>query len=521
LRALEEQVSREKTRSSSSWLQELLDAAENRSVPVDANTRREITKPLVEALDVEACRKALLANWSEGTLVIGVAGPLELGSDAPKVIKEVYEKSRAQKVEARAKTEDKPFAYASNGGRAAAIAEHSHNDEFDFHDVTLANGVRLHIKRTDFKQKQIVISVQIGAGELTLDPEERALAQVASGALEACGLKEHSYDELRRLNAGKDVGYGFAVGADAFRMSGATTREDLLRELELMCAQLSHPGWREEGLVEYKKQVGVSYDGLKHQHAGAVYAQFLPAVYSGDARHAWLSEEQLQGVAMAGLSGWLEAEFSRSPIDVVLVGDLDVDEAVATAARTFGALTKRRAGDAHEARRKPIAMKTGLHEKYSVDTSVPKTLVFIVFPTTDGIKAEVRRDLQFLSEVLNDRLRIQVREKLGAAYSPDASASSSEVIPDDGMIIVSAMADPDKVDALVEACTQTADKLATDGVTQEEVDRLRAPELASFRDALRSNGYWVGSLSRMHTSATVLDDLRSSATFLRGSSRTY
>jgi hypothetical protein len=43
---------------------------------------------------------------------------------------------------------------------------------------------------------------------------------------------------------------------------------------------------------------------------------------------------------------------------------------------------------------------------------------------------------------------------------------------------------------------------------------LRTPELASFRDALRTNGYWAGALSRFHTRPTTLDDLRSGATFL-------
>lgn len=514
LRSLDEAVSREKTRSSASWLGEILEAAENRSVPVEASARRSIAKPLVAALDVDACRHALVKAWSGGELVIGVGGPLDLGADGPKLLKETYEKSRAQKVEARTKTEDKPFAYASDASKVGAIDARSHNEEFDYHDVTFVNGVRLHLKQTDFKKQQILVSVQIGEGQLSLDPARRPLSQVASGILEASGLREHSQDDLRRLNAGKQVGYSFSVGADQFLLSGATTREDLVRELELMCAQLTRPGWRAEGLTEFQKQIVVGFENLKHQHGGPLYSQFLPAVYSGDPRQAWVTQENLEAVKMPAISAWLEPEFATGPIDVVLVGDLDIDGAVAAAARTFGTLAKRRASDPHEERRKRIAMKTGMHEKFSVDTTVPKTLVFIAFPTTDGREAAMRRNLQFLATVLNDRLRIEVREKLGASYSPSASADSSQVAPGDGMIVINAMADPDKVDTLVEACTSAADKLATGGVTQEEVDRLRAPELASFRDALRTNGYWVGALSKIHTSATMLEDLRSGGTYL-------
>src|SRR4029079_11593943 len=57
LRSLDDAVGREKTLSSASWLQEILDAAENPSVPSEASERRSIVKPLIEALDVAACQK--------------------------------------------------------------------------------------------------------------------------------------------------------------------------------------------------------------------------------------------------------------------------------------------------------------------------------------------------------------------------------------------------------------------------------------------------------------------------------
>ncbi len=461
LRSLEESVSREKTRSSASWLGELLDACENRSVPTSAATRRELAKPLVEALDVAACQKALAKAWSEGRLVIGTGGPLDLGADGPKLLKDAYEKARAEKLEARAKTEDKPFAYASDPKKAGPIAARAHNEEFDFEDVTFANGVRLRVKKTDFKQKQILVSVQLGEGELSLEPGRKALSRVASGIVEACGFKEHSQDDLRRLNAGKEVGYSFAVGENQFSLDGATTQEDLLRELELLCAQIASPGWRSEGLTTFQKQIAVAFDGMKHQHNWALASKFMPALYSNDPRKAWVPQEALEAVTMPVVSAWVEGELANAPLDVALVGDLDVDAVVTAAAQTFGALPKRRAAEKHEERRKAIAIKTGMRESYEVDTTVPKTLVVISYPTTDGRDAALRRNLRFLGLVLNDRLRIDVREKLGAAYSPGAGSMANEVIEGDGMLMINAMADPDKVEALVDACKASAQKSPT------------------------------------------------------------
>ena len=62
----------------------------------------------------------------------------------------------------------------------------------------------------------------------------------------ACGLVAHSQDDVRRLMAGKEVGCAFGMGTDYFTLGGSTTHEDLVTELELMRAQITSPGWRDE-----------------------------------------------------------------------------------------------------------------------------------------------------------------------------------------------------------------------------------------------------------------------------------
>ena len=80
---------------------------------------------------------------------------------------------------------------------------------------------------------------------------------------------------------------------------------------------------------------------------------------------------------------------------------------------------------------------------------------------------------------VNDRLRVEVREELGAAYSPGSGVQQSMVYQGVGMLLVQAMADPDKVDTLLEACLVVGDALAADGVTAEELAAWGAREAAA------------------------------------------
>jgi len=518
LRSLDEAVEREPTAHSRGILGRILGAAESPFVPTDAATRREILRPAIEALTIEACHEALVQAWSRGELSISVVGDLDLGEDAPRELRAAYQASLAVPVEAGEEIEEQVFAYASEPAKAGTIDAREQIADLDFTRVHFANGVVLNVKRTDFKEKQILLSASLGEGKLTLEPDRSALEWVngRAGIVTSGGLEAHSADDLRRLTAGQTVGVGFSVGADSFGLSGSTTQEDLLRECELMCAHLQHPGWREDGLVRLRRSLPLFYEGMKHNPQGPMNLEFIPALFSGDPRFATPSLEEATAIGAEELRAWLEPELREGDLEVTIVGDLDVEETVAAAARTFGLLPPRRDWRRFEERRTVPAPLTGLRQTHEIETDSEKSLVMLVFPVPDGLDTEVRRSFNVLNDVVNDRLRLDVRERLGAAYSPGAGVQQSQTHPGVGMLMIQAMSDPEKVDALVDACLEVAGSLASDGVSEEEIERLREPILNKRRDAKRTNGYWLSALSRSDREADKLADVRSADAWYEG-----
>jgi len=513
LRQLDEGVEREPTTSSRSLLAAILAAAEEPSVPTDAETDRRIIKPAIEGLTVEACHAALREAWSRGELSIYSSGNLDLGEDGGARLASVYAESASVALRAPEEIVVQDFAYASDPGQAGEVVERNHIEDLDFVSLRLDNGVAVNVKQTDYKEQQILISARFGEGLLTLEPERSVLNWVASRVFNGGGLEAHSEDDLRRLTAGKQVGVGFGVGADAFSLTGSTTSEDLLMQCELMCAYMSAPGWRGDGRVQLMRQIPLYFESLAHQHMGPFVTDFRPALYSGDPRQSHPSLEEVQACSMADVRAWLAPQLASAPIEVSIVGDLDLEQAIAIAARTFGSLPPRREHQAHDDRRNLPAPLGGIEQTHGIETQVPKSLVVIAFPFADGLDSDTRRRGRVLGTVVNDRLRLEVRERLGAAYSPGAGVDMDRVHPGVGTLMIQAMADPDKVDTLLEACLDVADSLATDGVTGEEADRLREPMLKSLRDSQRTNGYWMSVLGKAQSRAGHLDEMRNVLAF--------
>jgi zinc protease len=515
LRSLSEGIEREKTKASGAFLQEILNAAENRSVPMTAATLQNILKPAIEKATVKDCHEAFKKAWSEGILIVSGVGNADLGPDGGKKIRSVYEESIKKQVKARKKVVKQKFEYASDPSKKGEVVAAKKNDEFDFTDVMFANGVRLLVKKTDFKEKQILLAAHVGEGVLSTDPGQMELIMMTGPAFSGGGLGKHSADDLRKLTAGKEVGAGLAASDESFVVSGATTKEDLVLQCDLMAAYFTDPGWRDDGLQQMLKVIPMAFMQMKHSVDAAIGIEFMRELYNRDARHVVPSQEKAEAITMDAIRGFVGPQLADAPLTLTIVGDLDVDATIQAVAQTFGNLPKRRAYDRHEDRRKPAELAVGKKYQFDVDSEETKTAVLIAYPATDGRDTPTRRRLNWLAAVLSDRLRIEVREKLGASYSPGSGATLSRVYPGDGFIAIRANADPDKVDALVDACIAAADSLAAKGVTEEELGRVREPQLASMRDALRTNGFWMQNLSGLHTNPNVLDDLRTMVSFAK------
>lgn len=508
LHAFAEAARGEATRSSEEYVAELLAACERRMVPTDAAADQALFEPLLRALTPEACHAALARAWGEGTLVIGLVGPVELGAGGGERLLAAWDAGAQGDVAAAAAATTATWAYAADPARAGEVAARSRDAASGFERIAFANGVRLFVQPTPFKERELLLRVLAGEGALSLAPERTALRFVAERVLAAGGLGRHGADELRRLTAGRQASIRFQILDDAFAFTGATTREDLALQCELACAYVTDPGLREEGATQLRRALPQFYEALARDPAGVFRMRFVPRLYGDDPRVALPPLEAVQAVSMAELREWLTGAFDGAPITVVAVGDLDLEATVAAVARTFGALPARRAPLAWEERRAFPAMKTGLREELAVDSSVPKALVAVQFATTDGRDAATRRSLAFLADVVQDRLRVEVRERLAVAYSPGAGGTTSMVHPGHGSLVLQALAEPAQAGRVADALLAVADRIAREGVAEEEVARLRPELLARLRDQQRMNLFWLDMLGGFHSGRPVEEDLR-------------
>ena len=270
-----------------------------------------------------------------------------------------------------------------------------------------------------------------------------------------------------------------------------TNRDDLLLQLQLLCAFLTDPGYRPEAMRQVKKGAEQLYARLEHTADGPFQLEVSHLLASGDPRFGLPPKDVMLSRTIDELKAWLTPEFAKGAIEIAIVGDIDPDATIAAVAQTFGALPKRASKPAYTEARKVAMLAAPLARQFTVPTEIPKAVVRLFWPATDNLDVKVSRRMRLLMDVFSDRLRVKIREEMGGTYSPNAGADLSDVFPGYGYIVADATVAPDQARTIADAIKAVAASLVKDGVTEEELVRAKQPILTALRESARTNAYWL------------------------------
>ncbi|HEV2650535.1 MAG TPA: insulinase family protein [Rhizomicrobium sp.] len=375
--------------------------------------------------------------------------------------------------------------------------------------VKFANGVTLTVKPTKLRAGQVLVHVDFGSGRLSLPTDRTVPSWALSGSFIQGGLKKLSIDDLQRAMADRIWGASFAMADDSFLLSASTRPADLDRELQVLTAYITDAAWRPEAFEQNQVAAVAGYAQNEAAPASVLAREFSGLVHSGDKRFLAATLAEIKGAALDDVKAIIAKPLAGGPLDVTIVGDITVDQAIAAVAGTLGALPERPAAD-------PLAKG---HERFPAPVSDPVTLThsgapnqaitLIAWPTNGFyIDMQAPRTLRVLSEIFSTRLIDQLRTREGITYSPNASTYASLNTDDYGFIYAVAQIPPDKIPNFYAAIAATAADLRDHPVSQLELDRARGPRIQDIQRQQQSNEYWVSLLDGAGVDPRKLDVIR-------------
>ena len=447
----------------------------------------------VRGLTLDEINKSLREAFVGGGPLIFGGGeqPFE-GGDA--AIRAAYlEAQSADRSALMASQAAKPWPY-TNFGTPGAVASRREVADVGATYLRFANGVRLTVKPTRFRANQIEVQVKVGNGRLEL-PRDRINPTWAANVVITGGLKQLTTTEISRTLAGKQVGNGFSINEDGFIFSGSTVPRDLLLQMQMLAAFVREPAFRPES---FERARTAYLERLRNAgtNPGSVMGLKMPELlHDGDKRWASSAAAEVEAAKVEDLRDLLLPLLERGAIDVTIVGDVTVQQAVDATAATFGAFAPRTAPRLSATTANTTRFPAGRPEVTRLITTDQKgqEIGTVVWPTQGRFPdLEASVTLQVLSAVMNTRLFDKLRG-LGTVYSAQVGNTSSKVF-DYGYVQALAQMQPSAAPVFQEELNKIVADIKAGNLTPDELTRAREPALEALRRARETNDYWVSVL---------------------------
>ena len=441
-----------------------------------------------------------------GPLVfLSTSAPVEGGDSA---VLADFKVADAAPVTAPQAVADKTWPYESFGAAPGKVAERTTRADAGVTFIRFANGVRLTVKPTDFRKDQVQVQVRIGDGKLDL-PRTQPSAAWASSAFIEGGLKRVTAEELDQIMTKRIVGASFSVDDNAFTLGGSTRPADLETQMQILAAFAVDPGFRSEAFDRTQTYFMTLQDQMEATASGVVGRDLAHLMHDGDERWAFPSRQTIAATKAGDLKSLIGPRLAGGPVEVIVVGDTTVDQAIAAVASTFGALPARsEPAPAADERKVSFPPATAQPISETHKGRADQGYAVAAWPTTD-LFADVRgaRMIRVLVNVMQLRLIDTLRVAQGATYSPNATLEASEDYPGYGYIAARVEIPPSKIAGFYEQVDKIAADLRANGPTPDEMKRAVLPRIEALQKAMQTNEFWLTGLEGAQTDPRKLDVL--------------
>ena len=384
----------------------------------------------------------------------------------------------------------------TNFGAAGRIVERKELPDIGVTVAHFANGTTATVRATP-GTGQVLFNVAFGAGLSGLPEGHDHALWLLSQAPQTFvlgGLGKADLADINDALFGKTVGASLVSTQDRFHLTGRTRPEDMEAEAQLLTAYIVDPAYRPRALrdaisgeMSARTQLAASVPltagrdaaFLLHDHdprwRGTPSAADLKATTNADL-------PALIGPALAG------------PINMVIVGDVDVEQAIKVAQATIGALPPRAARPVMRDFHFPPASAQPVAE--TVPGAAQQGMALAAWPTAGfTVSMENARAMQVLSEVIKARLMAGLRERDGLTYAPDTFVDQAVSQPHYAVLGAQVELPPAKAEAFFAELNAIVQDLAKTPIKADELARARTPMVDNSRRNFSFADYWADALA--------------------------
>lgn len=486
---------------------------ENEPIPSIEDEYQIMTQGIVPALNVDMINmfaKELISD-NDSNLVVYLFAQEKDGKTYPteaamaETVKGVRAETLTPYVD-NAKNE--PLIKPEAMPKAGKIKKESENKKLGYKELTLSNGARVILKKTDYKDDEILFQAVANGGNSLYGKADYENLKLFGSAVSASGLGNFSNTELQKALYGKQVAVSFMMQNRNQIMTGNTVPKDIETLMQLVYLNFTNIAKDEESYKSLISQLEVTLKNKSLRPESVFSDSLITTLYGHEARFAPVTAEDLQKVSYDRILDIAKERLAYAS-DYVFYFVGNFDEA------TLRPLIEQYIASLPGTKKKsmykdvPGFAKGEVANNFKRKMETPKANAFEFWHRTAPYTLENSVLADAAGQVLSMVYLKDIREDASAAYSVGAYGALNR--------------SGDKVDVVMQAyCpmdpnkVETAIRLLAKGMTDntvkvdaDKVAKIKENMLKNADEDLKKNSFWMDKIDEyVYTGVDFITDYK-------------
>lgn len=453
-----------------------------------------IINQVAPAIPVVALNQMMQELVTDSNQVVAIFGPEKEGIKMPTeaAIKQLLKDVKAEKLTAYVdKVSDEPLMKeAPKGGK---IVSEKTDDVFGTTMLTLSNGVKVIIKKTDFKADEIRMK-GVSPGGSSLFPDSEIININGLDAVEVGGLGNFSAVNLEKALAGKKASVGYGIGDKTESVNGNCSPKDFETMMQLTYLTFTAPRRDDDAFASYKNRNKAALQNMELNPRVAFSDSIQASIYMNHPRRVRIKADMIDKMDYDKILSMYQDRFKDAgDFTFIFVGNVDVETMKPLIAEYLGALPAINRKETFKDNK--VNIRPGVYKnEFTRKQETAKASNFILFSGACKYNLKNSILMDMTDQILDLVYTTKVREDEGGTYGVYVGGQLMKYPEEKAMMQIIFDTAPEKRDKLMQIIFAEANNLAKEGPSETNLQKVKEFMLKKHAENLKENGFWLGSI---------------------------
>ncbi len=357
---------------------------------------------------------------------------------------------------------------------------------------TLSNGATVVVKKTDFKEDQILFSAMSRGGFSMFDKADILSTKVVGEILPIGGVGNFSLTDLRKVLAGKNVSVSLGIGSNLERASGSSTPKDIETFLQLVYLNFTALRQDNEAFESYLSRKKAELQNAAADPMGAFMDTLQNALYNNNEYAKRLDLEMLAKIDYTKTLELAKARFANAAdFTFVFVGNVDAATLKPLVESYIASLPGNNSKKENWKNIGLVPAKGEIVRHFDREMQTPKASVYTIITGKSAYTVENLIMADMMKQVFDIVFTKTIREEEGGTYGVGVNVSLSYYPEDYFTFVFGFDTDVALTEKLLKRAHLEINNVIEKGVSSADFAKIVEYMQKNYTQNLRENKYWA------------------------------